>query len=185
MAAALNGVEVGASEVFSLWRFAGHPTRRRGYLEAAALIDGELTSEVGGATCLLATVVYNTALLGGMEIVERANHSVDSYGDRRYFEIGRDAIIEYGYRDLRFRNPYRHPVRLHVWAHDDVVGACLTSDTPLSEEIDIDVTPVLRGADGRHGVRVTRRRTAGQQRDATEDLGWSWYAEPRIRKPLR
>ena len=47
---------------------------------------------------------FNAGLLAGLEIVERSEHSVDTYSDQRYFELGRDTTIEYGYLDLRFRN---------------------------------------------------------------------------------
>ncbi len=45
-----------------------------------------------------------------MKIVERHCHSVDSYGDARYFELGRDAAVEYAYLDLRFRNDFPQPL---------------------------------------------------------------------------
>ena len=111
---ALDGTVVGPGETFSLWRLAGRPTAHAGYAAAAAIKGGRLTTDMGGSTCLLSTVMYNAALLAGMEIVERWAHSVDTYGDSRYFELGRDCAIEYGYRDLRFRNGFAYPVTVNV-----------------------------------------------------------------------
>ncbi len=79
----LHAIVINPGETFSVWRLAGRPTRRAGYLPAAALKAGVLTSETGGAVCLLSTVLYNVALLGALEITERYCHSVDTYGERR------------------------------------------------------------------------------------------------------
>ena len=139
LAETLDATVVEPGEVWSLWRLAGRPTHARGYGDAAAIVDGELTTAVGGSTCLLSTVVFNAALLAGLEIVERTQHSVDTYGDRRYFELGRDATIEYGYLDLRFRNPHPYPLRLHVTATNDEVRATFQAPVPPTFTVDIAV----------------------------------------------
>ena len=120
---ALDGSVIRPGEVWSLWRLAGAPTRAKGYGEAAAIVDGELTTAVGGSTCLVSTVVFNAGLLAGLEVVERTQHSVDTYGDQCYYELGRDATIEYGYIDLRFRNDFPWPVKLRVAVDDGEVRA--------------------------------------------------------------
>ena len=55
-------------ETFSVWRLAPRPTAARGYAVAAALKDRRLTSDVGGAICLLSTVLYNAGILTGLEV---------------------------------------------------------------------------------------------------------------------
>ena len=139
LAAALDGSVVGPGEVWSLWRLAGAPTRAKGYGEAAAIVDGELTAVVGGATCLVSTVVYNAGLLAGLEIVERHQHSVDTYGEQRYFELGRDATIEYGYIDLRFRNDFPWPLMLRVAVDNGVVRAGFLGPVARAFEVDVRV----------------------------------------------
>ncbi len=127
LASQLNGTLIAPGQTFSVWRQAQRPTLRNGYAAGAALRDGELRSEVGGSTCLLSTVLYNVALLGAMDVVERHCHSVDLYGEARYFELGRDASIEFGYLDLRFRNPHDFPVVLVLAAGQDCVTGRLRS----------------------------------------------------------
>jgi hypothetical protein len=158
MAAALDGAIIGPGETFSLWRYAGRPTARRGYARAAALKSGRLTTDIGGATCLLATVVYNIALLGALDVVERKCHSVDSYGARRYFELGRDAAIEYGYTDLRFRNPHAYPVVLMVRVADDRIAAGLLAPVPADFSVEILVSEPRELPPG----QVERRNDAGE-----------------------
>lgn len=122
LASQLSGTLIGPGETFSVWQLAPRPSRKTGYAAAAGLRNRQLTSEVGGSTCLLSTVLYNVALLGAMTIEERHCHSVDIYGEERYFELGRDAAIEFGYLDLRFRNSHAFPVLLLI----EVGGANVT-----------------------------------------------------------
>ena len=182
MAQALDGVRVEPGEVLSLWRCAGRPSARRGYLPGAAIVAGELTSEDGGATCQLSTVLYNAGLLAGLDVVERHAHSVDVYGEARYFEPGRDATIEYGVLDVRFRNPYPFAVLLELAADDDRVAASFrapVADLP-GVEITVDVPPAGDGTWSAHTLRTitprgTLRGTPAAGEPRREDLGWSVY----------
>jgi vancomycin resistance protein VanW len=141
LAAQLTGTVIQPGETFAIWELASRPSARGGYMAAAALRNRTLTSEIGGAICLLATVLYNAALLGAMTIVERRCHSVDSYGDERYFELARDAAIEYGYIDLRFSNPHTFPVFLQVSTDEKAVSSSLFSRVPHGFRVEIDVDP--------------------------------------------
>jgi vancomycin resistance protein VanW len=160
LGAALTGTVIAPGEMFSIWRLAARPTRRNGYGAAAAIRNGELRMEVGGAICLLSTVLYNVALLGGLRIVERHCHSVDTYGDDRYFELGRDAAIEYGYRDLRFRNPHDFAVILTIDQSDDALAAALYGAKPAPFEVTVEASaPEIRvWDDGSRCMRVKALR---------------------------
>ena len=177
LAQALDGVRVEPGEVLSLWRCAGRPSARRGYLPAAAIVAGELTSEDGGATCQLSTVLYNAGLLAGLDVVERHAHSVDVYGEARYFQPGRDATIEYGVLDVRFRNPYPFTVLLELRADDDRVAASFrapVADLP-AVEITVDLPPATDGTWRAHTLRIVAPPDGEPRR---EDLGWSVYRVP-------
>ena len=178
IASRLNGTVLHPGEEFSVWHLAGRPSVRAGYMEAAAFQNRRLTKDVGGSTCLMSTVLYNVALLGAMRITERHCHSIDLYGDQRYFEIGRDAAIEYGYLDLRFVNPHSFSVLLLVEVLDDHVSASLRSavahgfsveisvDSPVmlppGEDVQVDpcLTPGERNVleAGKPGLEVSARR---------------------------
>ena len=182
LAQALDGVRVEPGEVLSLWRCAGRPSARRGYLPGAAIVAAELTSEDGGATCQLSTVLYNAGLLAGLDVVERHAHSVDVYGEARYFEPGRDATIEYGVLDVRFRNPYPFAVLLELAADDDRVAASFrapVADLPAIE-ITVEVPPAGDGTWSARTLRAitppgTPRGTPPGREPRREDLGWSVY----------
>lgn len=187
----IDGVLLERGETFSFWRCVGRPTEPAGYLTAAAIKNGILTEEVGGAVCLVSTLLYNIGLLGGMTIVERRCHSVDSYGDDRYFELGRDAAVEFAYLDLRFRNDWDVPILLRAHAQGEtLVGEAWTA-SPLALAVSIDVSDptyespatiegVLAGEASHARFQVRTRRTVHLDGDTRiDDLGLSIHvAQP-------
>ena len=178
MASALHGARVEPGEVLSLWRRSGRPSARRGYLEGSAIVDGRITAEAGGAVCLLSTVLYNAGLLAALEIVERHAHSADIYGEARYFELGRDATIEYGVLDVRFRNPHPWPVLLEISADDSQVAAAFRAPTPDLPGVAIEVQQPPAQQAGLLSARTLRQITPPGGAPRTEDLGWSRYRVP-------
>ncbi len=178
IASKLTSTVIKPAETFSIWHLAGEPTERAGYLRAAGLHNRQVTGDVGGSTCLMSTVLYNVGLLGAMDVTERHCHSIDLYGEERYFELGRDASIEYGYLDLRFSNPHPFPVLLTAETTPDSVIGALYSPVPhgFSVEVEVDSPAVTqpeeqlvvdqRLSDGvitvvqesRPGLRVSARR---------------------------
>ena len=174
MAESLDGARVEPGEVLSLWRRSGRPSTARGYLDGAAIVGGQLMTEAGGATCLLSTVLYNAGLLAALEIVERHAHSVDLYGEARYFELGRDATIDYGVLDLRFRNPHAWPVLLEISSDDAEVHAVFRAPRSDLPAVAIEVEqPEQEG--GLLSARTLRHVTRTGRDPRVEDLGWSRY----------
>lgn len=102
----LNGLLLKPQQILSFWHHVPRPTLKNGFREGPAFIRGLVTKDVGGGLCLVSTNLFNVLLLGNCEILERHNHSIDPYGERRFFPLGRDATVYYGYKDLMIRNPY-------------------------------------------------------------------------------
>ena len=166
--AAIDRLVVYPRETFSFWHCVGRPTIRAGYQEAAAIRDGALVRDIGGAICLASTLLYNVGLLAGMAIEERWCHSVDSYGDARYFELGRDAAVEYAYRDLRMRNDLAAPLMLRARVCDGAVRAEARAPSPQPLDVNVVVsieeshatlrataTRIIRFADTWHATDAT------------------------------
>ena len=160
-------------------------------MDAPAKILHVLGESVGGSICLVSTVLYNIALLAGFEIVERYCHSVDTYGAARYFELGRDAAVEFAYRDLRFRNPHSGAIVLNVSCSGDeiIASARALRQFPLHISIRVDEPIRLsRQNVGKHertfasdsiAVRTWRTRRDQHAVEDVEDLGWSVHDSPR------
>jgi vancomycin resistance protein YoaR len=109
-------------EAYSFWQRALAPTAENGYREGAMFINQQVTTSLGGGLCQLSGLIYNLALLAGLDILERHPHSIDAYGEDRYIPLGRDATVAYGRKDLRFGNPHACTVKLalevdaqHAW----------------------------------------------------------------------
>lgn len=87
-------------EVFSMDRELGDRTEKNGYRQAKVIVNNELVDGLGGGICQVTSTIYNSALLSGLQIVERKNHSLPL----TYVDLGRDATISQGYIDFKFKN---------------------------------------------------------------------------------
>ena len=117
-ARALEGVILPPGSEFSFNRAVGPWTADRGYVLAPVSYEGELIVDWGGGVCQTSTTLYNAALLAGLEIVERERHSWAP----RYVPPGLDAAVAVSSADLRVRNPYPWPVRLHALLDGEGLG---------------------------------------------------------------
>ena len=93
-------------ETFSYNKSTGARTWSNGYKTAKVIVGGKYVNGEGGGVCQVSTTIYNAALISGLEIEEVHNHTFPS----RYAPRGRDAAVSYGYTDLKFKNPYSHPI---------------------------------------------------------------------------
>ena len=104
MASAIDGRVVRPGETFSLNGATGPRTPENGYQEAQVIVDGELVPGLGGGVCQVGTTLFNAVADAGLEVLSRTNHSLYI----SHYPLGRDATVNYGHQDLRFRNdtPY-------------------------------------------------------------------------------
>lgn len=107
---ALNKAIVQSGDIFSFNDVVGPRTADRGYQEAPIIIDEEKEMGIGGGVCQVSTTLYNAALAGGLEIIERHQHSAEV----GYIELGRDATVSYGGYDLKFKNTLPYPIRFQA-----------------------------------------------------------------------
>jgi vancomycin resistance protein YoaR len=103
----LNGIVLNADESFS---FNDAMLGNSGWNDALVIGEGGvLTPEPGGGICQAATTVYRAALLAGLPVTERANHSLYVTYYERY-GVGIDATVYAGKQDLTFKNDTGAPV---------------------------------------------------------------------------
>lgn len=119
-----------------------------GYKISTVLSGGQYIPGWGGGVCQTSTTLYNAALLAGLSIVERHNHSLKS----AYVDYGRDATVASPYLDLVLRNPYDVPVKvMSQWGEGYVSFFVLAPDSLKAPEVTLTVT-----ADGPHTYTLTR-----------------------------
>ena len=94
------------------------------------IINGELSTGLGGGVCQVSTTVFNAAYEAGLPIVERHNHALYI----SHYPQGRDATVNYPDVDLKFRNDTGHWLLLRMTIGDSALDATLYG-TPLHRKV--------------------------------------------------
>lgn len=100
-ASKFDGHLVEKDEVFSFTDQLGPINASTGYVKELVILGNKVVPEYGGGLCQVSSTSYRSAMLAGMEIVERHNHS---YAVGYYEPHGSDATIYVGVKDFKFRN---------------------------------------------------------------------------------
>ena len=108
----MDGVVLMPGEVVSFNANVGPRTVDNGFAMAPEIYKGELRPGIGGGTCQVSGTLHAAAFFGGIDVVERANHSRPS----GYIRMGLDATVVYPTVDLKLRNPYDFPIVIHAVA---------------------------------------------------------------------
>jgi vancomycin resistance protein VanW len=130
----ISGVLLEPGGIFSYWSLVGRPSARRSFRPGRSLVGGRLVLDYGGGLCQLSGLLYHLALQSGLAIIERYPHSLDLYPEEeRYTPLGSDAAVAFGFKDLRFSNPYRFPITLRIeLAEWEITARCLAPE-PIEE----------------------------------------------------
>ena len=111
----INGTCLEPGETFSFNKTVGKRTTDRGFKIATAYSGGDVTEEVGGGICQVATTLFNAAVKADLKIVERHNHSLTV----AYVDSGKDATVNWGSQDLRFKNTSGEKLYIVCFLSDD------------------------------------------------------------------
>lgn len=96
----INGTVLEPGERFSFNEVVGQRTRDRGFKVATAYSSGKVTEEVGGGICQVSTTLFNAVVKADLRVDERHNHSLTV----SYVDLGKDAAVDWGNKDLKFTN---------------------------------------------------------------------------------
>lgn len=144
---------------FSFNRTVGSWTAERGYVKAPVSYDGELIPAWGGGVCQASTTLYNAALLAGMDILERHRHRFPA----KYAPPGQDSAVAQYNIDLRFKNPYKWPVKIETAIEGGSVVCRILSQEPISSEISVE-REVRQITEPGEVVRVSQNGSDGHWR---------------------
>ena len=127
-------------QIFGFWNRVPRPIIKNGFRSGPMLVRGKLTHDVGGGLCQISTTLFNALLWANFEGLERYNHSIDAHGEKRFFNLGQDATVAYGYKDLIVRNLSDIPLllRLEVFPKKAEVTASVwgTESIPFTVKIE-------------------------------------------------
>ena len=96
----IDGKLIAPGATFSFNGATGERTADKGFLEAPVIINGELSTGLGGGVCQVSTTVFNAAYEAGLPITSRTNHALYI----SHYPLGRDATVDYPNIDLKFVN---------------------------------------------------------------------------------
>lgn len=146
-ASRINDIVIAPGEVFSFWHIVGNPNNKRRFREGRSIHKGRVSTDVGGGLCQASGIIHHLALLAGLQVIERYNHSVDLYTDEtRFAPLGTDATVFYGFRDLRILNNTTSAIRFQLYVEENELQAELSSERPLAQdELDIRTEVDERG----------------------------------------
>ena len=104
----INELVLMPGEEFSYNKVVGKRTPEAGFKPAGVYEGGKVVTGYGGGICQVSSTLYNTVVLANLEILERKNHQFLT----GYVAAGRDATVNYGTIDFRFRNSRKYPVKI-------------------------------------------------------------------------
>ncbi len=134
----INGTVLLPGEEFSFNKVVGKRTTAKGYKQAMVFKDGKDSVGIGGGICQVSTTLYNTVLLGGLQIVERQNHSMPV----GYIKLGRDATVDWGEIDFKFRNSSSAPIAICAQVHSGSLTFRIFGQAVPGQTIHIERSPI-------------------------------------------
>ena len=107
----IDNTLIAPGATFSFNDTTGARTADKGFLEAPVIVNGEVTTGLGGGVCQVSTTVFNAAFEGGLKITDRTNHALYI----SHYPQGRDATVNYPDVDLKFVNDTGHWLLLRTF----------------------------------------------------------------------
>ena len=100
-----NGIVLKPGETFSFGALLGAVGPQTGYVPELVILGDHEEKQYGGGLCQVSSTAYRAALLAGLPILERHNHSFAiSYYTAPFGVPGVDATIYYPQVDFKFKN---------------------------------------------------------------------------------
>lgn len=170
----IDGLLLHPGQIFGFWNRVARPTLANGFREGPTLVGNKLIMDVGGGLCQISTTLFQALLWADCQILERHNHTIDAHGEKRFFTLGQDATVAYGYKDLVVRNNSQVPLqlRLQVLAKKAEVTASVWGTQPQLVEVKVSSTVLEKlpppSANGMPGWQVETIRYVRSRVD-TED----------------
>ncbi len=149
---------------FSFNKTTGERTAAKGFLVAPVIVNGEVTTGLGGGVCQVSTTVFNAAFEAGVKITARTNHALYI----SHYPQGRDATVDYPDVDLRFVNDTGHWLLLRTFVGSSSLTVSLYG-TPTGRKVESTTAPLV--AHGKVKVKKTVDKTLKPGDQIVDDPG--------------
>jgi vancomycin resistance protein YoaR len=155
---------IAPDEEFSFNKTTGERNAAKGFLVAPVIVNGELTTGLGGGVCQVSTTVFNAAFEAGVKITERTNHALYI----SHYPQGRDATVNYPDVDLRFVNDTGHWLLLRTFVGESSLTVSLYG-APTHRKVVSTTSPLV--AHGAPPVKKTVDPTLEPGQTVVDDPG--------------
>jgi vancomycin resistance protein YoaR len=129
---------IAPNEEFSFNKTTGERNAAKGFLVAPVIVNGEVTTGLGGGVCQVSTTVFNAAFEAGVKITARTNHALYI----SHYPQGRDATVDYPDVDLRFVNDTGHWLLLRTFVGSSSLTVSLYG-TPTDRKVVSTTGPLV------------------------------------------
>ena len=139
-----KGVLLEPGEEFSFNTILGPVNGATGYRKELVIKPEGTIPEYGGGLCQVSTTTYRAALLAGLDITNRREHS---YAVSYYSQIlghGLDATIYLGGQDFEFINNTEAPIYIHTFVENDYELYFIFLGTSDGRSVELE-GPVISG----------------------------------------
>lgn len=136
---AINGTILAPGGTFSYNGTLGERTPEKGYQLAPYYGAGGVT--YGGGICQVSSTLFNAVLSGNLEVLERFQH-VQSVS---YVPKGRDAAVNWGTQDFRFRNNSNYYIQIVASTDGNTINIALMTREDVSPASNVTLDVVQSG----------------------------------------
>ena len=133
----IDGAMIAPGGTFSFNKTTGARTAAKGFEVAPVIMNGELTTGLGGGVCQVSTTTFNAAFDAGLPITERTNHALYI----SHYPLGRDATVDYPSVDLKFRNDTDHWLLIRTFVSTGSLTVTIFG-TPQNRRVESEVAPL-------------------------------------------
>jgi vancomycin resistance protein YoaR len=155
---------IAPNEEFSFNKTTGERNAAKGFLVAPVIVNGEVTTGLGGGVCQVSTTVFNAAFEAGVKITARTNHALYI----SHYPQGRDATVDYPDVDLRFVNDTGHWLLLRTFVGASSLTVSLYG-TPTDRKVVSTTGPLV--SHGPVKIKKTVDRTLKPGEQVVDDPG--------------
>lgn len=104
----------------------GPRTEAAGFMKAPEYAGSNEEMGIGGGVCQASTTLYNAIIQAGMTIIERNRHTMTV----SYVEPSQDAAVNYGKKDLVFRNDTDHAIYIYTNVTKELASVTIYGTRP-------------------------------------------------------
>ena len=128
-AAMMDHLVIRPNETFSFWKLVRHADRFTPYKEGLIVMNGKLTTVLGGGMCQMSNLLFWTFLHTPLTILERRWHVVKDFPEPPSdAPLGVDATVLEGWVDLKVRNDTNSTFQIGISFDEECITGCIYTD---------------------------------------------------------